>query len=249
MARDVRQRLLRDAGDGLACGRIDGGGRRQRAGREVDSCAGLKAERFTLPPQKGDEPRVLDRRPLQLIEHRLHFRHGVARRGAHLGDRVEGAGAIAFEPRLRGRAGGLDREQLLFDRVVQIARQPRPLLLPRRLADLILVLRPQPGDHRLLRMTKPRERACGSVTSGGSAGVKSAPGPGDRQIQQHEADNQGRSRPERPDIVRHPGRCTPESAASRPASRARARSPSARGAVPIGSSIARERRRRTCRAR
>ena len=52
-----------------------------------------------------------------------------------LGSQIEGAGAIAFEPRLCGRAGGLDGEQLLFDRVVEVARQTRALLLPCCLAD------------------------------------------------------------------------------------------------------------------
>ena len=167
--------------------RIDSAGRRQRARVEGDTRPALEAQRFTLPPQEGDETRVLDRRPLQLVEHRLHFRHGVARGAAHLGDRCEGAGGIALEPRLRGGAGGLDGEQLLFDRIVEVAGQPCPLLLPRGLADLILGPRTAAWRRACCARRTPCDRA---VTRGGSGGVKSAPGPGDRQVKKDETDDE-----------------------------------------------------------
>ena len=168
------------------------GFRRQRAGGELDPGAGLKTERFTLPPQKGDEPRVPDRRPLQLIEHHLHLRHRLARRAAHLADGVERALRIAAEPRLRGRARGLDHEQLLLHRVVKIARQPRALLLSRRLTDLLFVLRPQPGDGGLVADDEPARTPLGVRRQRQQRRREIRAGAGDRQVQKDETGNQGK---------------------------------------------------------
>ena len=175
-----------------AAGSSDGR-RRQRAGGEADPGAGLKAQRFTLPPQKGDEPGVLDRRTLQLVEHHLHLRHRLARRAPHLArsrrarpaDRCSNR-ACAVAPAVwiansccltaswRSRASRARSSCRAAWRIC-CSYSERSLAMP-----------------RLLRTTNPRERACGIRRQRRQRRREIRARPGDRQVQKDEAGNQGR---------------------------------------------------------
>ena len=128
--RHVRERFLRDPRNRLARTRIEHPIVGQGARLESDRRAGAEPDRLALLAQERHQPGIADWRALKLIEHGFHLGHRLARGGADLLHRGARAGRVGVEARLRRRAGGLDHEQLLLHRIVQIAREPRPLFLP-----------------------------------------------------------------------------------------------------------------------
>ena len=158
----------------------------------LTSRAGLKTECFTLTPKEGDQPAFSIGGPAAgraspPFRSSLRARRcGPARaRRAHRG--------VALEPCLRGRPGRLDHEQLLLDRVVKVARQPRAFLLPCRLADLLLVLRSQPGSRPCCGW-RTRVRRPGPWRAAATPGAKSAPGPVIARYSSTKPGNECRSR-------------------------------------------------------
>jgi hypothetical protein len=64
-------------------------------------------------------------------------------RDAHTSGRFPYPVRVALEPRLNRCGGGLDDKNLLFDRVVQIAREAGSLFLPGCGSELLLIGRAQ----------------------------------------------------------------------------------------------------------
>ena len=145
--RDVGQRLLDDAvDDDLLVGRSSSTGRRASSG---SSRAGLAAKSVDLRAQRGLQAVVVERgraqlaREAQQLVHRLR-RDAPASRAA----RAASSGGAAWALRLEAQQ---DAGQRLVDLVVQVAGEPRALVL----------LAAQDGVGGLRRAPPRGARACG----------------------------------------------------------------------------------------
>jgi hypothetical protein len=109
---------------------------RQLTGLERHLGTSAIPRRLALLAQRLDQPDRGERHGPQVLQHRLHLDHGLVRCLAHLGQGGAGSGRVGIEPRLGGGGAHVDGEQLLLDRVVEIAGESASLLLRGSLAHL-----------------------------------------------------------------------------------------------------------------
>src|SRR5262245_1473085 len=132
MTGDIAQRLLRDAKDSFL-----GAWRQSVVVGQIaefggDTSASSVLQRLGLFPQRLHQADIFKRRGAQLLQHRFHFSHRLPRAIAHVFERLARPYAVAGPSFLRRRGAHINAEDLLFDRIVQIARQPVAFLLRRR---------------------------------------------------------------------------------------------------------------------
>ena len=159
VARDVGQRLLRDPEQrSLGAGRQrarSAADRRARTRRGPRS--GTPAPRTPASARRRARRSRAARRATPGASHPSRTSPRVPRRGS--GRRRAARRRLRIEPRLGRRGPGVDGEELLLDRVVEVARQPVPLFLRRSRFDAPLVLGAQMLRGRGIRVAKERHHA------------------------------------------------------------------------------------------
>ncbi len=156
MAGDVCQSFLRDTEQGVERPRREGVVGWQLAVGELDRGARSKPEGVALLLHGFHEADVSERGGLQLVEHDLHLDHGLPRRGPDLIHRLYGAGGVVVETRLSRGRGRLDDEDLLLDRVVEVARETVALFLRGRRPNLLLVGRAEHSRRKFAPIAEDR---------------------------------------------------------------------------------------------
>ena len=117
VARHVRERLLGDAKHRLPGSRVQRRVRRQHAELE----AHLRPPVLAPGPGiacgiRATRPALASGAAYELLQHRFHLRHRVARGEWRLFERLGRSIGVGAEARLSRRGGRLNDEQLLFDR-------------------------------------------------------------------------------------------------------------------------------------
>ena len=134
-------------------GRLELGGRSPNV--EGHLGAGAKADGLALALEGLDEADIFQRGGAELIEQHFHFRHRLAGGSTHLREGAARTLRVGLEPRLHCGRGGLDREELLLDGIVQLARQAVPLFAAGGFTDLSLA----PGSAIPAHAAAERRRA------------------------------------------------------------------------------------------
>ncbi len=150
----VGQCFLRDAEDGVLRANRQFTIRGQFADLGGDLRASAILQRFALLAQCFDQTYGFQRRGAKVVQHGFHLGHRFSDAVAYGFKRRARAVAVGFPSSLNRRRANVDAEELLFDRIVQLARQPVALLLRSGFVNLLRPLLAQRLNARLRRDLK-----------------------------------------------------------------------------------------------